>query len=386
MLFANYQRTDAHSKAATESDFHFLDRSARPEIACVRQKLEDLISEYPAEHSDELNARIACGDDTHFRSATFELLLHAFLIRMGYTLFPHPDLNNGSNKRPDFLVVTPEKEEFYLEAVLASSRTELDPGSQALIDTTLEFLSQAKHHNFMIAVESLGKPSTQPSGKKLRAETISWLNCLDPDEISSVIDQSDFLSAPTYSWTHEDWEVLLRPIPLKPDKRGKADTLVGLYSAEAGFVDEWTPIRDAVSFKGSRYGDLAKPLIVAVNTDVFDLDRIDEMQALYGQEQFVFRVGLANEEPQCRRASNGAWLGKSGPQATRVSGAWLFNNLTPYSLARRKQTIYFNPWAKKPLPEELKRMPHAIPLNEKMEWKEGLSLKQVFGLPDGWPE
>ena len=77
MLFTIYQRTDPSPKAHRESDFAFLDRSARPEMERVRHYLEGLVGEYPQEERDELVARLKSGDDTHFKSAVFELALFA---------------------------------------------------------------------------------------------------------------------------------------------------------------------------------------------------------------------------------------------------------------------------------------------------------------------
>ncbi|HFZ1050433.1 TPA: hypothetical protein ACIJSU_006323, partial [Pseudomonas aeruginosa] len=79
MIFTAYQRTDASPKTNRESNFAFLDRSAWPEMERVRHYLEGLVGEYPQEERDELVARLKCGDDTHFKSAVFELALHAFL-------------------------------------------------------------------------------------------------------------------------------------------------------------------------------------------------------------------------------------------------------------------------------------------------------------------
>lgn len=162
--------------------------------------------------------------------------------------------------------------------------------------------------------------------------------------------------------------------------------MVGAFSAGGGFIDAWTPIRDAVKYKGSKYGELNKPLLVAVNLDSFNLDRIDEMQALFGQEKFVFTVGQTEKEPGFERAPNGAWYGKRGPQYTRVSGLWIFNDLSPYTVGVRRPTLYFNPWASFDLPVLLKYFSHASVDNETMEWFEGVSLSALFGLKDGWPE
>ncbi|RJG09041.1 hypothetical protein D3879_24825 [Pseudomonas cavernicola] len=386
MLFTNYQRNDSSAKTNRESEFGFLDRSARPEIERVRQFLETLAMGYPEEELAELVTRVRSGNDTHFKSSIFELVLHAFLVRLGYTLRPHPELPNGSKARPDFHVIAPSGEEFYLEAVLASADDDTDPAAEARIGSTLDALAKASHANFMVAVEHEGVPDTQPSGKRLLTAALRWLDSLDPDEVQAEIDRDGLYSAPTFSWGHEEWQVLLRAIPLKPERRGNARTLIGLLDGGAGLIDEWTPIRDAIKFKGSKYGHLDKPLLVAVNFGSFHLDRIDELQALFGQEQYVLAVGKPEKEPRLKRAPNGAWFGKSGPQARCVSGAWLFNDLTAYSLASRRHTIYFNPWATNPLPEALKTMPHAVANEREMQWHPGSTLSDVLGLPGDWPE
>lgn len=386
MLFSDRPRTDATPKRNRESDFSFLDRSARPEMERVRQFLEELARAYPAGEMEELCARVRSSNDPNFRSATFELILHAALVKLGYALQPHPELPNGSAARPDFHVAAPGGREFYLEAVLASENNGADPAAEARIGTTLDALSHASHSNFMVAVESEGVPTSQPSGGRLRSAALAWLDSLDPDEIQALIDAQGFDAAPNLAWSHEDWQVTLRPIPLRSEKRGQSTTLVGVLNGGGGVIDAWTPIRNAVKFKGSKYGELEKPLLVAVNFDSFRLDRIDEMQALYGQEQFVFAVDEPSKEPRFERAPNGAWYGKKGPQATRVSGVWLFNDLSPYTVASRRQTIYFNPWAALSLPDVLKQMPHAVAKDNKMQWENGIGLRQVFELPEGWPE
>lgn len=352
----------------------------------VRQFLEELARDYPVGEIDELCARVRSGNDTNFKSATFELIVHATLLKLGYSLQAHPRLPNGSPARPDFHVAAPGGGEFYLEAVLASENTSADPAAEARIGTTLDALTQASNSNFMVAVESEGTPTSQPSGTRLRSATLTWLDSLDPDAIQALIDAQGFDAAPSLIWSHEDWQVTLRPIPLRSEKRGKSTTLLGVLDGGAGFVDAWTPIRNAVKFKGSKYGELEKPFLVAINFDSFRLDRIDEMQALYGQEQFVFTVGERSKEPRFERAPNGAWYGKKGPRATRVSGVWIFNDLSPYTVASRRHTIYFNPWATLALPDVLRQMPHAVANGNKMQWENGIGLHQVFKLPEGWPE
>jgi len=383
MIFSAIERLDSSPKANGETEFAFLNRSARSEIGIVRQMVEDWAQEYPAADVAEPIARIQSGNDANFRSACFELILYATLTRLGFTLQPHPELLNGSQSRPDFLVRCSDGSEFYLEAVLASEANDSNPAAEARIGRALDTLDSAPHANFLVSIDSEGLPTTQPGGARLRRDVIRWLDSLNPDEVQARFEGQE---APTLEWNHEDWILRIQAIPLSAERRGKSQRLIGAQGGMGGFVDAWTPIRNAVKYKGSKYGVLDKPFAIAINVDSFHLDRIDEMQALFGQEEFVFNANNLGAEPQMRRAPNGAWYGKRGPQYTRVSGVWLFNDLTPYTIAKRRQTLYLNPWAAQPLPESLLRLPHAFGQNGKMEWIEGLLLREILEVSETWPE
>ncbi|MFH2134715.1 MAG: hypothetical protein ABII81_05985 [Pseudomonadota bacterium] len=385
MLFDNVVRTDIKPKWNLEGSFDFLNRSARPEISRVREFVESCCEKYPTSEIDELIARIRSGDENHFKSATFELLLYEALSRIGFELEPHPQLENGVMARPDFLVSSPDGGQFYLEAVLASEIKEVNQGGEAIKGAVMDVLTSAHHHDFMIDVTSKGYPTTQPSGKKLAVEILKWLDSLDPENIQQAIELEGLDAVEFFKWEHEEWSLTIRPIPLKPDRRGKSKSLIGAFMGGAGYINAWTPIRDAVKYKGSKYGQLGLPFLIAVNVDSYALDPIDEMQALFGQEKYIISVGQPEHEPEMQREPNGAWYGPTGPQYKRVSGAWLFNDLTPYTVASRRSTIYVNPWASKSLPESLLVMPHAKSDGEIMEWIGGKSFREIYGLHEGWP-
>lgn len=386
MIFDNRVRTDVTPKRNLENSFDFLNRSARPEISRVREFVESCASVYPPSEIEELIARFISGNDTHFKSASFELLLYVALTRLGFELKPHPLLGNGSTAHPDFLVSTPEGMQFYLEAVLASEIKESNQGGEAIKGAVMDALMAVRHHNFMIDVMDEGHPTTQPSGKKLANKVLKWLDSLDTEKVQETIDTNGYDAIPHLDWRHEEWSLTIRPIPLKSHRRGKTRALIGAARGRVGSIDSWTPIRDAVKFKGSKYGQLELPLLVAVNVDTFALDRIDEMQALFGQERYLISVGQPECEPEMQRVPNGAWYGPCGPQYTRVSGAWLFNDLTPYTVASRQSTVYLNPWATIPLPENLLALPYAKADGGNMRWSNGASFREIFGLHDGWPE
>lgn len=382
MIFDVVTRTDASPKLSIETDFQFLNRSARAEMTRAREFLEDLVTSYP--DPDDLINRFRSNNNSNFRSAEFELLLYSALQRQGFLLAPHPELPNGSSSRPDFLVTTPTGDSFYLEAVLASENSS-DQTNQPLVATTLDVFTTASHANFGVIVKTSGYPSTQPSRRRILQKTLAWLDSLDPDEVQAAIDASGHDVMPTLVMTHESLEISVQALPLRADRRGKASRLLAVQFGQAGWLDSWSPIKDAITFKGNRYGRLDKPLVVAVNFSGHHLVRLDEMQALFGQEQIVLSTEDLDAEPRLDRAPNGAWVGKSGPQFRRVSGAWLFDNLCVYNVPSRRATLYLNPWATLPVPSDMLQFSHAIGVDGHMTWHDGVAPGQAFDLPDDWP-
>ncbi|RBP41449.1 hypothetical protein DES53_107281 [Roseimicrobium gellanilyticum] len=318
MLFDQTLRQNSSPKLSGESEFVFLNRSSRQEFDTVRCMLEQLASAYPQDALPELRSRVRCGDDTLFHSAVFELLVYSILKKLGYDLQPHPELANGSTARPDFLVTGQDGFQFYLEAVLASEEGGTLSGKSRMIETTLDAIREARHDNFWVDIQHSGLPQTQPSKRKLISAVLKWLDTLDPDKVPRHPDE---FATNNFFWEHEDWKLRLRPRPISQRNRGKSKSLIGITQRPLSFVTHSDPIREAIVSKGHRYGQLDKPLLIAVNFSTPFLDRLDEVQALFGTE--TFRIDIANEsEPvTTERLPNGAWLGRGGPQYTRVSGA-----------------------------------------------------------------
>jgi len=375
MLFSEYERTDDSTRRSTESDFAFLDRCSWSSVRRTRELLEAYLAQYPHSERYELETRIQSGVPHAFGSAVFELFIHECLRLQGFELIPHPKLEHTAS-RPDFLVNCPTGS-FYLEAVLASERGGLDPGSQLRIESTLDGLDGEPHPNFLVFVNYHGVPSTQPSAKKLRSAVTGWLNGLDPDKSSPDRDRLE--------WAHEDWKLTIEAIPVRPQRRGMTTRLLGGYSSGGGWADGWTGIRDAVKFKTAKYGDLGKPLLIAVNYGSVFLHEIDERQALFGQEQVAFSISDPDAEPKLTRKPNGAWYGERGPTGQKASGAWIFRGLNQYNASRCIQTIFENPWAKHALPSCLQVFPYHSVINQNFEEKPGLSFGHALGLEQNWP-
>ncbi len=384
MLFEDKERTYNGPKTYIEGDFEYLDRSARTEARRVREFLEHWISQLPKDEATEIVARIESGDKKNFESATFEIILFAVMSQLGCSIEIHPDLGNGSGKHPDFLVRTSGGEEFYLEAVLASEFSAAELAAEKRKDVVLESLERLDSPNFFLGINAEGNPDSPPRGRTLRNELSIWLGGLDPDQIAKEVDDKGAEAIPTMVWNHDNWNIKFEAIPKKRERRDMGQRVIGSLFGGGRFVNGWEPIRDAIRSKGNHYGELDKALIVAVNIDAFSLDRIDEMQALFGEEEYVF--SHSNSNAQSGRAPNGAWHSRKGPQYTRVSGAWLFGALNPWNILSRKNTVYFNPWSALKLPTLLEQLNHASVFEDKMRWVDGYSLAEILGLHESWPE
>jgi hypothetical protein len=386
LFFSDLIRTDEQPKRQNESNYDFLNRSPWESMEKIRGFLEDCISNYPKSEVDDQIARIKSRNEVDFKSATFELLLYNFLSLMSYKLEPHPKLLNGKSTKPDFLVTTPEGHEFYLEAVLASEINDKNKGAQALKSTVLDMFNCVSHKDFMIGINHRGDPKSAPRGKVFVSNVLNWLDSFTGDEMRCLLESKGLDALPKCSWNLNGWEVEVTALPLSADKRGKNNYLIGFLSGGAGYVNSWQGIRDALKYKDSKYGDIDKPLIVAVSFQRFFLDPIDEIQALYGQEQVVSVRDHPEIKPQIQHIPNGAWYGHSGPQGKRISAAWFFRDLSPYTAAACKQSLYVNPWANYCIPDGLKSFPHVELVDSIVQRNEGLSLGDIFELPNGWPE
>lgn len=385
-LFTDFQRTDHSVLAAGEPNFSFLNRCAWPAATKVRTAIQDWYDFYPASEQADLAARLHSNDDRHFASATFELVLHEYLRRLGMKLTPHPVLPNGSDKRPDFLVECKDGARLYLEAVGASEDNGANVAAEARKGLALQATDEALHPDFMLLVDSEGDPTTQPSGKRLARAIHEWLEGIDPDEARRTFEMHGPDALPKLEWEHEAWKVAFRPYPVTVESRGRHTRMIGMRNYGASWVDTAGPIRTALTKKARRYGQLDLPLVVAINVSSFRLDPDDEVSALFGTEQYSWQAANPTAEPRFGRASDGAWRNANEYRGRRASGAWFFDHISPYTVARARNRLYVHPAPHLALPESFLVQHHAFEIGGRIQRADGATLGEVLGLPQDWPE
>lgn len=400
MIFSTKTRTDDGPKRATETNFEFLDRSAIEGSNCVRDLIEEALSWYPRDEVGSLITRIKSADGHGFQSANFELLIHEVLRRRGFTLKPHPELSNDRKTRPDFLVVGPAGEKFYLETVLASTRDmtpeyrdkvlgqpleERPQGAESIKQRTLEALSEDPHPKFDVMLESKGDPRTQPSSKKLIREIHDWLDKLDPALLCEPAAFGNPDAPPKLHWKHEDWSLTITPHPIKEERRGLAKRMQSGSVEEPRWIDDRASLRRAVEKKSARYGRLDRALVVVINLNSPVLEAIDEVGALLGEEVWEEPVRRPDLKGGLLRLPNGAWMGRSGYKCRRASAVWFFQQLTPYRVAQCDNTLYYHPAPDHQAPDSLPALRHGRVVGAKIDYTDGIALGEALGLCSGWP-
>lgn len=228
-------------------------------------------------------------------------------------------------------------------------------------------------------------PGTQPAARRIRAFLLRNLAGVDPDELVARLKTGGFDALPVWTFEDEGVRLQVQPIPKSEALRGQEGVRpIGVYAIESRYGSVTRALRAAISDKAARCGDLEQPFIIAVNSiSEWGTDRIDTMQALFGTEQFVFSVE-GPREPQMIRARDGVFLGPHGPQCTRVSGA-LFSRILPWNVPHAWLELYHNPWAARPITQDLLPVDQAVPDGEEMRFLGGHPLHRVFALPEQWP-
>lgn len=384
LIFDTCTRTDLDPAKYSDSKFGYLNRSARPEAERVRDLIEVWAANYPKEHLKELRTRLRGAGHI---SAFFELALHEMLRRFQYSLEIHPEVPSRKTTRPDFLVKASATEEFYVEGVLTSDPFEPDAASQARLNQVYDVLNRMDSPNFFLDVSISGSPTKSPPVKKIREFLKRELAQLDPEDVAQTVEKNGLEASPKWQFGDNDWNIEIRPIPKSLKARGKPGVRpIGIISPEAKWIDGCNNIRDAVKDKGGKYGDLQLPYIVAVNALGGFVRDIDVIEALFGKESFVFDRDDLNKPPVMKRRLNGAWTSPARAVYTRVSGVLIANNLTPWNVARSFVRLYHNPWAKRPISQQLFPIPQAVPDDNTMRQVDGLAIRDVFELPERWPE
>lgn len=212
----------------------------------------------------------------------------------------------------------------------------------------------------------------------MRHMLAAQLRALDPDG----------LLPPGWEYNGEGWRILFQPIAKSAAGRGKPGVRpVGIHSARSKWITTREAIRKEIAGKASRYGQLDRPFVIALNvTSDWGCDDDDVVDALFGTESHIIRwTEHGVENAGTRRNPDGAWQGPKGPSNTRNSAVLLFKGAAPWNVPRVAMRLYNNPHARRALRTALSQLPGAIVENNVLRLLDGIDTAAIFGLPDVWP-
>ena len=155
---------------------------------------------------------------------------------------------------------------------------------------------------------------------------------------------------------------------------------MGAQISAPQWIDSVTPVREAILDKAKRYGTPDLPFVVAINALSEFLDDDQIIEALFGSEAWVFSPG--DDDLRFQRQLNGVWTSPSG-QYGRLSAVLMFRQLYPQNFPRAFVRLYHHYAPTMPLTGPLTRLPQAV-AREQIEYLEGDSLAQIFGVPPDW--
>lgn len=381
-LFDTTERIDGSPGKHQESTFAFLQRVAgsyweHPRVL-MQQWLDHVAND--DEYLDIRN-RLRSRDDEQFRSAFLELYLHESLLRAGYELDIHPEVD-GSSARPDFLARR-GAECLYVEAI-APGATPSSKAAASRRAVLYDVINQVSDRRFYLWVDDLTTGPNPPAAKRLRDSLTQWLASLEPEP------KYDLGSAPTYQWSDNGWSARIRAIPAGRGRhqRGASARAIGAYGGtRAGIVDDAPAIRKALNSKQRKYGDLGAPFVVALGTYNFDSDRWHATNALYGTETYQLAETADEVVAQPFRQPDGYFGAPPTWQNHRVSGVLIVNQLMPYHVQRAEVSLWRHPAPQHALPMDLGIPATILALNghHLNEQPPAMTAERFFGLPEPWP-
>jgi len=375
-LFDNFQRKYKGPADYGESEFKYLNRSARERFTKARNELEKWFSEYRAENESEaadLVARFRSEDDEHHFSALTELYLYNLLKTHGYTLKIHPKLP-GKRAKPDFMAFKNGSPLFVIEAVVVfgnPTKRRVEKFESSILDA----INQIASPDFLVSIniESVN-PNKTPAIGRIKRQIEKRLSKLNYRSVCKQIELTG--EFPTWQWEENGWKLKFRASPVKEEarmRRGNDSRIIGAIQYPVRRINIDEAIKKNVLRKVKKYGNLEIPLLIAVNviSESMFCDDYTIMNALFGKETIQISTcadGTHTTRPG--RTLDGIWVHpKMGVKNTRMSGLLILSGLRSSTLNDVKPVLWHHPKARVPFEVKWLKITHRVydPKTDRMQ-------------------
>jgi hypothetical protein len=378
-IFDDIARENDQPRQEGEPLFSYLNKSCRPEAERVRALVDEWIGEYPGSHREALVARLRSDIDDQHQSAFFELFLHHFLCTRGCKIIEIEPKLEHTDKSPDFLVETSTGERFYLEAVLASGRSNQETAAYARLNTALAAIDNVPSPDNFLSLTTEGLPSAPLSLKKLKRGVQSWIAGLPAGTAAK--------DAAAFKYEEHGCSIELRALPRS--KSEEDSRAVGVRKFPVTQITPHQEIRPGLKKKASRYGKLDLPYVIAI--DCLSMYHREEgvIDALLGEPYVEFtRMADGTLKEEHRRRPDGIWYGPPNgqPQNTRLSAVLAFFRIDAWNFVTKTGLLVPNPWAAMPIPQLNLGTAELSLANGAYRRSEGQPVGALLDIPEQWPE
>jgi hypothetical protein len=383
-LFEDKERTRIEPKAPGEDDYSFYDSSARPPYDVYRALLNGWMKQMPEAGQKELLPRFRRNESLEYQAALAELVTHASLKNEGYEVEIHPQ-GGMTDRKPDFLARDADGAPVAYVEVTTFCPSRDFVGKQKHAADIYNGVDKAKlPAGCRLGLDIRKRGSNTPSLKKLRSMIEKWargIGEVNPDD------------PPLKVFEIDDWKI---EIILFGDFRADVDSKHAIATAmgDARIVSAETEIREALSTKGKRYGDLDAPYLIVIADCKDELQggsRNDEalIDAVFGKVVTQTTV-LENGETEIKdvRLDDGYWGHPKTSRHKNVSGVLLLPKPHLWDLReeRWQPLLLRNPWAEHPFPADFLPLPdYAVDEEGNLSKTDGRSFADILKLPKDWP-
>lgn len=380
-LFDNDVERLPPPKRPTESDFRFLNRADGVPWDNLRDLLEAWYQGYPDPDYD-LRNRFRSDLQPQHIAAWWELYIFALLGRLGCDVTPHPDIP-GTTKKPDFLVVRDGVEIVVECAAMLEEAKWVDSDG---VSWVLECINNAKSATFRVGVGFVVEGKQRPKRTKIIGQVEKWLESLDVDTAYQryIEDPGD---TPSSELTIGDWVVALEAYPITQEGRDAESGLIWRWPMKTGVLNHKGQIDAILSNKGSRYGQLPVPLVVALLLLPITAGEFHMADSLYGA--LTINVSFGDDgkvrSESTTRNVDGYWRPGPNPGGSRISAVLLGEGLRPERPFMTLPQLWLNPWATVPLPGMSPFETVALEAEHLVTRDATATPESIFGHPPHWP-
>jgi hypothetical protein len=187
---------------------------------------------------------------------------------------------------------------------------------------------------------------------------------------------------------YEDPEIRLffrlRPKPVDYSLRSRKITNIGKYPLKTRWGGGQKAVRDALRRKAKHYGVMDSPFVIAVNTiGTFGFSKDECIETLFGS--IIESISAFTQTMKVTNKQDGFFGCPDSPRNTRVSGV-ICARVDPKNVHHVDITLYRNPWAVNPLPNNFWKLPFVeYSSGEVVRGNCKVTTGEILNLDEEWP-